>query len=87
VLSIGRKRKRCGTCTGCTAKECGKCKYCSDKVKFGGLGKLKQCCMERACKRLKLDTDESKACAPFVRSNSVVFIRTTYQLTIEFNQQ
>lgn len=50
------KRKRCGTCDGCIACDCGKCRFCLDKVKFGGLGKLKQCCKERTCKRLKLDS-------------------------------
>ena len=38
----GRKRKRCGKCTGCTITDCGTCKYCKDKKKFGGPDRLKQ---------------------------------------------
>ena len=29
----------------------GKCKFCQDKPRFGGEGKLKQCCIQIKCKR------------------------------------
>jgi len=38
---VGRKRKRCGTCSGCVNVDCGKCIFCLDKPKFGGAGKKK----------------------------------------------
>ena len=57
--SIGRKRKRCGCCDGCSASDCGKCCFCLDKKKFGGKGTLKQCCFLRRCKRLKLGVSHS----------------------------
>ena len=50
---IGNKRKRCGICSSCTASDCGVCRYCRDKPKFGGKGVLKQCCVQRKCKRLR----------------------------------
>ena len=43
------KRKRCGSCQGCLAKDCMVCKFCHDKKKYGGLGKLKQCCEKKKC--------------------------------------
>lgn len=43
------RRKRCGVCEACQAPDCGKCKACSDMVKYGGTGKLKQCCEHRRC--------------------------------------
>ena len=45
----GKTRKRCGTCSGCTASDCGVCKYCRDKPKYGGPGRLKQSCEKRKC--------------------------------------
>ena len=45
-----RKRKlRCGKCNQCKNVDCGKCKFCLDKPKFGGNGRLKQCCVNRHC--------------------------------------
>ena len=44
-----QRRKRCKTCSGCTAKDCGKCPACKDKVKYGGSGKSKQCCIKKKC--------------------------------------
>ncbi|XP_064460816.1 DNA (cytosine-5)-methyltransferase PliMCI-like [Ornithodoros turicata] len=43
------RRKRCGVCEACQTPDCGKCKACSDMVKYGGTGKLKQCCEQRRC--------------------------------------
>ncbi|CAN7984788.1 unnamed protein product [Ixodes hexagonus] len=43
------RRKRCGVCESCQQPDCGKCKACRDLVKFGGSGRLKQCCEERRC--------------------------------------
>ena len=44
-----QRRQRCKCCSGCPAKDCGRCTACRDKIKFGGPGKLKQCCIERKC--------------------------------------
>ena len=44
-----RRQKRCKSCSGCLANDCGKCWACRDKIKFGGPGKLKQCCVDRKC--------------------------------------
>ena len=49
---VGVKRKRCGSCPGCTRSDCGRYKYCIDKPKFGGLGKKKQCCEPKKCQSL-----------------------------------
>lgn len=46
---IGSKRKRCRQCSRCQAQDCGACKMCLDKPKFGGKGRLKQCCVKRRC--------------------------------------
>ena len=54
---VSRKRTRCGDCDGCAASECRKCRYCCDKPKYGGKGVLKQCCILRKCKRLRLMCD------------------------------
>ncbi|CAN8014880.1 unnamed protein product [Ixodes persulcatus] len=43
------RRTRCGVCEACQLPDCGKCKACRDQVKFGGSGRLKQCCEERRC--------------------------------------
>ncbi len=47
-----QKRRRCGKCDYCTQTDCGSCVFCQDKVKFGGKGTLKQCCIRRKCKKL-----------------------------------
>ncbi|GMH68487.1 hypothetical protein TrRE_jg12733, partial [Triparma retinervis] len=41
---------RCRECNACNSEDCGKCSACKDKVKFGGPGRLKQCCKRRICK-------------------------------------
>jgi hypothetical protein len=52
--SAKRKRMtRCGDCDGCMAHDCGQCLYCLDKPKFGGTRVLKQCCIQKRCKRVK----------------------------------
>ena len=48
IVVISRKRA-CGACVGCKAKECGKCGSCLDMKKFGGPGRKKQKCDERKC--------------------------------------
>lgn len=45
VSGTGKRRPRCGTCEGCTAQNCQVCVFCKDMKKYGGIGKLKQCCM------------------------------------------
>ena len=50
VQQLRRKRSTsCKTCTNCVKADCGTCKYCLDKPKFGGLGKMKQKCIQRRC--------------------------------------
>lgn len=49
AASAASRRKRCGVCEACQSGDCGKCKACRDMVKFGGTGRLKQCCEERRC--------------------------------------
>jgi hypothetical protein len=46
------KRRRCGTCAGCTASCCGHCRNCLDMPRFGGKGGLRQACLRRACEVL-----------------------------------
>ena len=41
--------KACAKCTGCRKENCGQCEYCLDKPRFGGLGVIKQKCMDRVC--------------------------------------
>ena len=48
-IAVGRKRQRCGICTGCSSSDCGHCKYCIDKPKFGEPGKKRQGCEKRRC--------------------------------------
>eukprot|EP00978_Attheya_sp_CCMP212_P034894 scaffold148980_cov51-Attheya_sp.AAC.3 len=46
----GKKRQRmsrCGQCHTCTLQDCGECSHCRDMPKFGGPGKMKQCCSRR----------------------------------------
>ena len=51
--NLGMKRKRCGTCTGCKqTHDCGICVFCKDKSKYGGPGKLKQCCKLKKCTQI-----------------------------------
>lgn len=66
MFQLALKRKRCGTCEGCTAKDCGKCRFCLDKPRFGGRGVLKQCCVQRKCKRMK-SFPKSKPCTRDLR--------------------
>ena len=47
VVKRGKKKKRCGSCDGCTAEECQTCKYCLDKTKRGGSNTLRRPCLLR----------------------------------------
>lgn len=49
VAAPGGRKRRCGVCEACQMPDCGKCKACSDMIKLGGSGKLKQCCEQRRC--------------------------------------
>lgn len=56
------RRKRCGVCEMCQKPDCGVCKFCKDMIKFGGTGKLKQCCVERCCpNRAVAEADDDDA--------------------------
>jgi len=48
-----QRRKRCNPCSSCKAKDCGKC---TDKVKYEGSGKLKQCCIKSKCIKIASKT-------------------------------
>ena len=43
------KRKRCGDCPGCFARNCGTCIYCKDMPQYGGSGNMRQSCKSRQC--------------------------------------
>ena len=45
----GRKRRRCGVCSACLAKDCQKCPFCRDKPKYRGEGKKKKSCIKQWC--------------------------------------
>ena len=62
------KRKRCGLCKGCLAKDCMICKFCRDKKKYGGPGKLKQCCEKKKC---IAHAPESKSKLPKIFQKSI----------------
>lgn len=49
----GKKHtRRCGECPACLQEDdCGKCRFCKDMRKFGGLGRLRQKCIQRQCYR------------------------------------
>ena len=47
-----QRRPKCNCCSGCLSKECGQCAACRDKSKFGGPGKMKQCCVYRKCVKI-----------------------------------
>lgn len=59
IYLVGKKRSRCGSCTGCKAADCQICPMCLDKPKYGGPGKKKQCCVKRKCLDLKSSVHES----------------------------
>lgn len=46
------RKTRCGHCKACKRQDCGLCKFCLDKKKFGGQGRLKQCCLQKKCEKL-----------------------------------
>ena len=51
IVQSGKKRERCGTCTGCISVDCRKCVNCKDMQKYGGPRKRKKPCIERKCER------------------------------------
>ena len=55
TVVIETKRQRCNQCANCLAKDCGQCVFCKDKVKFGGQGRKKQCCIQRRCLQLNVE--------------------------------
>lgn len=64
----GLKWKRCGLCEGCLAKDCMICKFCRDKKKYGGPGKLKQCCVKKKC---TMNVQEAKSKLPQIFQQSM----------------
>ncbi|CAF3537024.1 unnamed protein product [Adineta steineri] len=43
------KRVRCKQCEPCCRDDCSECVHCKDMPKFGGVGKMKQCCLTKQC--------------------------------------
>ena len=39
-ISLSKKRKQCGICEGCKAKDFGGCRSCCNMIKFGGIGEF-----------------------------------------------
>ncbi|XP_069697598.1 DNA (cytosine-5)-methyltransferase 1-like isoform X2 [Periplaneta americana] len=55
------RRHRCGVCEACQSPDCGICVFCKDKLKFGGPGKTKQCCIQRRCPNMAIqEADDSE---------------------------
>ncbi|XP_063396735.1 lysine-specific demethylase 2A-like isoform X2 [Mytilus trossulus] len=46
---VRRRRTRCKKCEPCTRSDCGECNFCKDMKKFGGSGRMKQCCKSKQC--------------------------------------
>jgi F-box/leucine-rich repeat protein 10/11 len=40
---------RCKQCEPCCRDDCSECVHCKDMPKFGGIGKMKQCCLTKQC--------------------------------------
>ena len=55
------KRKRCGECEGCLAKNCTRCEMCLDMPKYGGKGTKRQTCLMRQCAMLVAENEEREA--------------------------
>lgn len=48
-----KSKRRCEECTNCLNNvNCKKCRFCQDMKKYGGLGRLRQKCIERQCLKL-----------------------------------
>ena len=58
-ITTGKKRKRCGDCSGCMATDCGLCKFCYGKPKFGDEGKKKQSRLKRKCINIVCDPERT----------------------------
>ena len=58
------RKRRCRTCSACKATDCGECKFCKDSPKFGGPGKMKQCCIKRVCLQPRLPPSVLMSGAP-----------------------
>lgn len=39
----------CKQCEPCCRDDCSECVHCKDMPKFGGVGKMKQCCLTKQC--------------------------------------
>lgn len=51
---VRRRRTRCKKCEPCTRSDCGECNFCKDMKKFGGSGRMKQCCKSKQCLSVSL---------------------------------
>ena len=63
----------CGVCDGCKAKDCGSCCYCLDMPKYGGKRILKQSCIMKRCKRIKVQAGMYDNHKP-IQFNAVLFL-------------
>ena len=46
---MSKKIIRCKQCEPCCRDDCSECVHCKDMPKFGGVGKMKQCCLTKQC--------------------------------------
>ena len=67
VVKRGKKKKRCGSCDGCTAEECQTCKYCLDKTKRGGSNTLRRPCLLRGT--FKIEKMKCSNCVTIIGCN------------------
>ncbi len=68
-----KRKRRCGECDGCIAKDCGNCRYCLDMPKFGGKRVLKRCCIHKQCKRLKVGNSTSQLIIYYAKKVVVIY--------------
>ena len=54
---VRRRRTRCKKCEPCTRSDCGECNFCKDMKKFGGSGRMKQCCKSKQCLSVSLNIE------------------------------
>ena len=78
-LESGQKHEKLAcACSGCIAKEFKSCKFCLDIPRFGGPGKKKRRCSERACCNKSFTTQTNSAASKALKDVTI----TTLQLAI-----
>ena len=59
--AAARRVSGCGLCSACRAAECGACRFCLDRPGRGGMGTLRQKCLQRVCRLAKAGTSAKAA--------------------------